>query len=379
MSNKIPNLKKSKVFKTKIPINRSKHNYGIYDINQSIQLPPTFGNGILVKNEPAFLPNQIVKNSDAISGGRSLEDLFIEVTPEMDLTNKKVLIIRNGGIGDILSALFGIVELKRRFKGIYIGLLTEFKNLELVSSFKGILDFASSNIIPFNSIKFFSHIVNLDDVIENNNELDIQDVFAAKMGVKIHHATKATLIKYFCRNEFTRNGIGIQYRSNSQIRNYSLEHIVELMNKLYIKYPNKPIVLLGVPNDFLHVNYIQVNCPNKIISNGCGNNTYTILQSFDIIQQLELVIACDSSMNHIAGLCNTPLIGLFGPFHSSKRISKYNNAIGINGKTNCSPCNRHDPQSFCPFTNGEGICINSIPPDLILDKVEQLMGIKNDI
>ncbi len=375
MSNKIPHLKKSKIFKTKTSINNSKHHYGIYNVDQTIQLPVAFGGNLLMKNDTVLLPKAATINSNAISNGRSLEDMFIEVTPEMDLTNRKVLIFRNGGIGDILSSFFGIVELKRKFKGIVIGFVTEHKNVEFISVFKGISDVVFSNMTTFNNIKQFTHFVNLDGVIENNNELDIQTVFANKMGVKLYPATLITLNNYFCRNELPRNGIGIQYKSNSQIRNYNLNNIIELINKLNIKYPNKPIYLLGHPNDYLNVNYIQVNCNVEVISNGCGFKTYSILEAFDVIQQLELVIGCDSSMNHIAGLCKTPIIGLFGSFHSVKRISKYNNAIGINGKTQCSPCNRHDPQSFCPFTNGEGICVNSITPDLILNNVEKLIGI----
>jgi len=373
MSNKFTKFKKTN--KIKIPIEKSKHKYGIYTLVDNIHLPQTFGGITLLKNNIIFLPTPLTKNSIIIRNPISLEDTFDEITQHSDLTGKNVLIIRNGGIGDILASFFGIVELKRKFKDIKITYAVEYKYLELISQFKGLVDFPISTISYFENIKHCTHLVNLDEVIENNNEKNIQDVFADKMCVTIFQGTLKILHNYFTRNKYVRNGIGIQYRSNSNLRNYNIDNFIELINKIHITYPDKPIYLLGAPNDYLTVNYIQVNTDAKIICNGCGFPEYSILQSFDVIQQLELVIGCDSSMNHIAGLCKTPIIGLFGSFHSVKRISKYNNAIGINGKTQCSPCNRHDPQSFCPFTNGEGICVNSITPDLILNNVEKLIGI----
>jgi len=381
MSNKIPGLKRRKrsnvTTRTFLPHTKSKYKYGIYKLNQTVQMPKQFGGALLMKGERAFLPKMLAQK-DIMSQIAVLEQYFIEVQPGMDLDNKNVLVVRNGGIGDILAALFGIVELKRKFKNINIGFLAEYKNLSFIDGFKGIIDFPAVNTISFDKIKHFTHIVYLEDVVETRNDKSVHDLFAELMGVKIYPATLATLQQYFTPTKFERNGIGIQYRSNAVIRNYSIEHIVSLIKLLSQQYPDKPIHLLGVPDDYLFVNYIQTHTEANIVPNGCGFESTGILESFNLISRLELVIACDSSMTHIAGLCDTPLIGLFGPFHTSKRLSYYRNTIGINGNTPCSPCNRHDPQSFCPYTNGEGACLNSISPELIMTCVKKLIGIKND-
>jgi len=383
MSNKIKFAKKRKKkgkqtrTSNNVTIPNSKFGYGIYRLLDSVQFPKQYGNTLLINGQTAFVPKALAQ-SKVFSPVASLEDTFIEVKPGMDLTNKKVLIIRNGGIGDILASLFGIIELKRKFKNIEIGYLAEFKNFNFIDGFQNIIDFPAINIIPYDKIKRFTHIVYLDDLVETRNDKSVHEIFADTMNVNIYPATLKTLQKYFNTYSGPRNGIGIQYRSNAVIRNYNIDLFIDLINKIHTKYSTKPIYLLGAPDDFLHVNYIDANTNCKIISNGCGDKPYDILGAFQVIQQLDMVIACDSSMTHIAGLTDTPMIGLFGPFHTSKRLNLYNNAIGINGKTHCSPCNRHEPQSFCPYTNGEAICVNSITPELIMDNVAKLIGIKND-
>lgn len=382
MSNRIPGMKKRKKKsngnrKARTPLHKSECKYAVYQMNDTAQMPTKLGGALLLKGTRALLPRSLAQ-ADITSNATALEDLFIKVQPGMDLTNKNVLIIRNGGIGDILASLFGIVELKRKFKNIHIGYLAEYKNLQFIDGFKGIIDFPAVNTIPYDKLKHFTHMVYLDDLVETRNDLSVHDLFAEAMNVKIYPATLDTLHKYFNISKFERNGIGIQYRSNAVIRNYNFDHVVRLINLITEKYPGMPIHLLGVPDDFLFVNYAQVNSDAKIHANGCGFPSYSVLDAFNIIQRLQVVVACDSSMTHIAGLCDTPLIGLFGPFHSDKRLLYYNNTVGINGKTQCSPCNRHDPQSFCPYTNGEGVCLNSITPELIMENIDKLIGTQND-
>jgi ADP-heptose:LPS heptosyltransferase len=386
MSNK-NKLKKYSVHNTRVSnitvdavdITKTKYRFAIYKLNDTIQLPVEFGGAVLVKDTITILPINIVNNNIA-TPIKLFETQFIEVNENTNLNNKNVLIIRNGGIGDILASFFGIIELKRKFKNINIGYLAEYKNLTFINSFPNIINFATANIIPLNNVEHFTHIIYLEDLVENNNDISIQELFAKQMTVSINNETLATLHNYFCPTKKIRNGIGIQYKSNAVIRNYSIDNFIKLINLIHTIYPDMKIYLLGPPNDYVIVNYIQVNVNfgELIITNGCGNNQLSIADMFTLTEELELVISVDSSMSHISGLTNTPLIGLFGPFHSSKRIKYYNNCIGINGKTNCSPCNRHDPYSFCKYTNGEGACINSITPELIMDNIIKLIGKKND-
>jgi len=373
MSNK-PKLKGiSKKRLKPLDVSKSKYKYAVYKLTETVQLPQHLGGSVLIKGMNVVMPIGVASNDVGIPI-KTLDQCFTPVAKNTNLSNKKVLIIRNGGIGDILASLFGIVELKRQYQNIHIGYLAEFKNLQFINGFPNVIDFPAVNVIPYDKIKHFTHMVYLEDLVETRNDLNIQDLFAEQMNVKLYPATLNVLHKYFCPTKFERNGIGIQYRSNAIIRNYNLNNIIELINKLNTLYPDKPIHLLGPPNDYLNVNYIQVNTSANLHVNGCGGKETTIMDSFGLVQKLDMVICVDSSIAHIAGLTDTPLIGLFGPFHSSKRLSHYNNTIGINGKTECSPCNRHDPQSFCKFNNGEGLCLNSITPDLIIENVRKLIG-----
>jgi len=352
--------------------------YGIFRAKETVRMNNEFGDVVIVKGDDVLLPFSLFK-PDAFIFLNHIENI-IKPLPKNEITNlnnKKIIIIRYGGIGDIISSLFSISELKFKHPNVQIGYITSNKNADILKNFPKLITFISQPIIKIQSLKMFDYFVCLDNTIESDIEskiIPIQDIYSKYLNIKINNLTLNNILN---NNEILNNnqnivkkGIGIQYKSNAIIRNYNIDNIINLINLLSDKFPSEPIFLLGPPNDYLHIDYILSHSKsNSIIVNGCGFQEYTLYNSLEIVNSLKFVIAPDSSMLHIAGVFNTPMIGLFGPFPSNLRISYYNNAIGLDGTTHCSPCFRHNPQEFCKYNNSQGLCLNSITPELIVENI----------
>ena len=370
-----PKFKKSNSFKPA----STNYPYAFFKTQDTIQLTPEFNSAIIVKDETVLLPISLFINSNTFSFVNNLENLFLPLKNDTNLHNKKLLIIRYGGIGDVISSLFAISELKNKYPTVKIGYLTSFKNIPILKNFPNLIDYFSQPIVKLSSLKQFDYVSCLDNTIENDEDskiLSLHEIFAKYLSVQISHNTINDIFKYNLLYALKSNklGIGIQYKSNAIIRNYDIDKTSELINLLTERFPSEPIVLLGPPNDYVPIEYLlSKNAKKGLIVNGCGFKKYDMAEIIEIVNNLKIVIGPDSSMIHIAGISNIPIIGLFGSFPSNLRLKHYNNAIGIDGVTNCSPCFKHNPQAFCKANNGMGICLNSISPQLIMDNIQQIL------
>lgn len=351
----------------------SQYRYAIYKMDRSIQLGEEFGNITLPTGQSVLMPTGLnVEYRQPVS---ALESLLKPIQPNSKLKGKSILVVRYGGIGDIIAALYGIAELKGKFGGdIKVGFLAAFKYLQLLQCFPKLVDFVIGPVCNSKVITQFKHIVYLDDIVETSEKAKLEtihQIYASEMCVNVtKNTTKFVASLNNALSEGEKQGIGIQYKSNAIIRDYDIELLITLINKIIEKY-NEPIYLLGPADDYKFVNYIQSKVNGQVIANGCGiTPPFNLAQVVNLVSKLKLVIGPDSSMLHVAGICETPSLGLFGPFPSNLRTSLYPKAIGIDGKTNCSPCFRHFPLDFCVANNARGICINSITPEIIMEQLE---------
>ncbi len=369
-------IESKKPSKVKDPFELTKYRYAIYKAVKSIQLGEEFGNMVIPRGENIFMPVRLEAGDRKFIS--TLEKILKPISPNSKIKGRNVLVIRYGGIGDVLTSLYGIAELKAKFDGdVKVGYITSIKNIPLLQCFPKLVDIVMGPVVSAKTISQFNYISYLDDVVEldpMSSSIPIHDVYARQFGVRVNKdTTKLVSAMNLALSDIPRNGIGIQYRSNAIIRDYDIEKTIELINALNSKY-GKPIYLLGPPDDYRFINYIQTKTEGQVIPNGCGlTQKMHLHQTMNLVSRLELVIAPDSSMLHIAGVCETPCIGLFGPFPSQLRLSYYKQAIGIDGQASCSPCFRHFPVDFCRYTNGAGLCLNNISTDIILEQVDKFI------
>ena len=355
----------------------TKFNIGLYKVKETKTLNFPYGKITLHKDDVMILPHSLPIQKKHMN---RIENIFkTEIKPTDNLFNKRILINRYGGIGDLLCILPAIYELKRQNPNCQFGMMSAYSYLPLFYNFPKLIEGCVNNIVLYNSIKHFDYYINLDKLVEDpkNYDKNIHDIFAEKLNVIVNNNSINKVIdgNKINQKDFPRNGIGIQYKTNSLIRNYPIENIIKLINLIKEKYPNELIHLLGAPDDYINVNYIQAKTNGNVLVNGCdSSNKMNINESFDLISTLKLVISSDSSALHMAGLTNTPMIGLYGPFKGENRIKYYNNSVGINSKMECGPCNRHQPFNWCKWTGSYGKCLDNISPELIVSVVEDILG-----
>lgn len=132
-----------------------------------------------------------------------------------------------------------------------------------------------------------------------------------------------------------------------------------------IKKVNKPVLLVGGPEDFERGEQIIANTNNTI--NTCGK--YSILQSASLVQQAKMVITHDTGMMHIAAAFQQKIFSVWGntvpefgmyPYLESEQSKR----IEVKG-LNCRPCSKIGYDK-CP--KGHFKCMQEIDENLFLSE-----------
>jgi len=374
---KSKNKKNKSIKKSSSNINNNdNHSIAYFRINENKDL--SVGQYMLqIKNNDIILAPYTFNVNKTLY--KTINDVhYDKITPSTDLTNSSILIYRYGGIGDLLNTLFVVEALKNKFKNIQIGYICSPSYFSLFNYFTDIVSGVLGVFSSYQTIMDKQYFIDLTDLAEENQlatSCSLPFLFGYQFGLtdnEISTAISRLIAKISSKTNCPeRNGIGIQLSTNAPVRNYNLEHFSKLINMIKEKYPHEKVLLLSGSQNSISRDYVISNC----------NYSIDVLKTTDLskiifsIARLKMIIGPDSSMLHIAGITNTPMIGLYGPFPSKLRISNYNNAIGIDGKSDCSPCFRHHPTQWCKYNGNECIALNSIPPSTILDVVDRIMDI----
>lgn len=115
---------------------------------------------------------------------------------------------------------------------------------------------------------------------------------------------------------------------------------------------NKPIILLGGPEDYLKAQEVINLLPqNNLIFNSCGK--FSLHQSASILKQAQVVITPDTGLMHIAAAFNKPIISVWGNTIPELGMSAYmpentnlQTIMQVPGLS-CRPCSKLGYQQ-CP-------------------------------
>ena len=303
-----------------------------------------------------------------------------------DLNNKKVLALRHGGLGDILFLLTGYAELKRKYPNASLSAAV---NPAYFSAIKGNpnIDQVISLPISLDDWNEFNYHLIFEGIIENNPDaqsLNAYDLFMLQMGLDIKAVPPENKIpklyvedseiieikKKFPHLISQKKKVGIQVASSSPIRNYPPQKYLQVIE--YLVSENYDIYLFGSSNQIIPIEYLRKQFKS---------NVYPIIgelrEAIVVASLMNYFIAPDSMFIHIAGAFNIPVIGIYGPFHSSLRIKYFKNAIGIDAKTACSPCFTH---GFSPCPKGDpSPCFSLISPEMIINSFKELEQVKQEV
>lgn len=163
--------------------------------------------------------------------------------------------------------------------------------------------------------------------------------------------------------EYHRDGfIGIVIGGKHSTKILPDEKIISICKKI-----NKPIILLGGPDDFEKGEIIQKNFGDKVY-NSCGK--YSINQSASLISLAEKVITNDTGLMHIAAAYKKKIVSVwgntvpaFGMYPYLPEAVKENSLIVEVKNLNCRPCSKIGFKE-CPKKHFK--CMNLIDEEKIL-------------
>lgn len=321
----------------------------------------------LEKNHPYVLPDYMVdsiKEQDKNNIQkviRKCKDLYLEYDKYngQDLSGKHLFILREGGYGDLIFLTPFIKELKKKYPSSKIYLCA---SKRMAALFDGIwfydgfinypLDFnIAIEKLGYRPSRINTYFLSLEKMIEENPDAEKMNIYDL-----ISTVFKIPLLEYKpeiyvdqeiveqIETEFNfkdgKLNIGFQIAASSPIRTWKPQNIIEFFNVWNIE--NTRFFILESPKRGKFVENLLRKVTNKTIEIiNLAIESATMQRTVAIVKNLDLVVAPDSALNHIAACFGIPMVGLFGAFHSDLRLKYYKNAVGINS------------MSDCPYARGE--------------------------
>ncbi len=310
------------------------------------------------------------------------------------LQDKSLLIIREGGAGDLLFTTPTIRHLKEKFPTCKIGLACSPVYHSLFQH-NPLFEEISHHMLPIEIFNRYDYFVTFEGIVESDmnvaaTSVNAYDLFAEKFSVDFNTVTNklpsvivdedtiAFWDSVLPTSLAMSKKIGFQMRASSPIR--SLPPIInaEIIQKLVEE--GYTVFLIDSKQQRIDVDkFIGKFGFNK----GQVINTANFSDNFErmagIISKMDLIIGPDSSGLHIAAAFDIPIIGLYGPFRSALRIAHYNNAVGIDVMPDkCgSGCFRHT-YDLCNFAHNLGKtyapCWDLLDTDIVIDEAVRLFG-----
>jgi ADP-heptose:LPS heptosyltransferase len=298
-----------------------------------------------------------------------------------DLTNKRIMTFRTGGIGDLCFVNPVFRYLKKKYPGCFIRVASGCKQpLENLPDIDELYD------MPFDAklLEDMDYHLMFQGIIESSNEqskrMHATDMFFSYFGIdslQFPNEDKVPRL-FFKKEEFdwlkpilVNMGIkesdyvvGLQIESSSPLRNFPRDKI-KIIVDLLAQEENTKVVLIGTEQHEITGQYYKGNSPNVLLA-----TRFTVRQAFVLATRYDLVISPDTFMVQVAGALDKPLVGLYGPFPSEVRMKYFKNAIGLDPSVACSPCFKHD---FRPCVKGNpSPCFSQVNIEDILQAIDYL-------
>lgn len=315
-------------------------------------------------------------------------DLFNRYSGQ-NLNNKRLLMIRNGGFGDLIFTQPILKYLKEQYPTCRITFAASPRFIPIFWDFpKGLID--EFLLVPFATdfLKQSDYHLTFEGAIERCKEAhreNCYDLFSKLAGIDIDHnddryrptLTPKEEIMKILEPELPNNYIVVQIRASNPIRMMSQEKWAKLLKRIIASGKNIVVVddqrFAMIYSQFLE----KYKIPKESIFN-LSKLSKSINFATGIISKSEGVVGIDSSFLHMGAALNKPVFGIYGPFKGDLRMRYYKNADWIETENACDiqPCFFHQNETLkCPSVkNKEEVkCIKNLDDDLLFKKIEDLM------
>ena len=286
---------------------------------------------------------------------------FVELAPQFKFKN--VLIIRYGGLGDVLLTTPAIRELKQMFPDIEIHYSTDDRYKVLLENNKYIDHVWGCEDIYDAGIKFDA-VIDLRRCVEadkRSDEVHRAQLFASRMGLSslksysLEYTLPNVLFSQSLPQLFHKHTVILQADGSSTIRSLNETQQVELAHKLV--EANFNVITVGAHETDRFDTAGVLNLAGKL----------DIADMMYAISQGDVVVTGDSGLLHCAIALNKNIVGLFGSVAHHLRVPPDYPLAVINAAdySGCGPCS--DKQ-----LKGEECykCLSMIPTDVIVEKVK---------
>lgn len=309
-----------------------------------------------------------------------------------DLTDKKMLIIREGGIGDLLFTTPSIKYLFEKYNCI-IDVSCAGRYHQVFESNPHVNKILFMPLL-FEDFDSYDYHISFQGLIEENTkdsqEMNAYDIYIQQFGLtgKIPDSDKKpTLIpdskcsakvgemqkEIFGENFEDRIRIFIHYSTSSKIRTYPGPRWFEMIDEILKIDDRINVYIIDSGRRESEVeSFIKMNSFSKDRVYNLCKYSINLHFAFAMVEYCHLMIGSDSSMLHVAAAYDKPIIGLYGPFPSEIRLKYYKNTIGLDMKTKCSPCFLHTGEVACPYGDPSP-CLQLLQYDTIVDSIKKLL------
>lgn len=321
--------------------------------------------------------------------GIKFEKIYKPYTGQ-DLSNKTLLVWRQGGLGDTLMIQPNLRYLKEKYPTCKIFFATGPQYHSMIKTWDCIdlvldLPFSMYYIIHSDYHAIFEGVIERTKQAETENAYRL---FTKWLGLNLpdellipkQEANGEAVYKCKeCLNEWElkeKEFILIQMRSSSPIRNPNPDIFRKLINALIVK--GHKIVLTDMPQvaGTIDVFIKSLDDPNKAFN--FAHHSREISDTIGIASLAGICVGTDSALNHISVSLGTPTFGVFGPFPGEIRLETYpekmRDWIDCGKELDCCPCFIHSMSPCKNTVNGSSKCYNDLDIDLCVEKIERLLG-----
>ncbi len=304
-----------------------------------------------------------------------------------DLTDKTLLVMRTGGIGDLLFIQPNLTYLKKKYPSCKIILASGpqyHAMLETWNCIDLLLD------LPFNMGRMIDadyHAI-FEGVIERCVEAATTNayrLFSNWLGLNlpdellrpkqpINEERLRQVKKFLEKNDVKEPFILTQLRASSPVRTPSPKFWTSLIESLIKK--GHLIIITDAPHMHTQIDMfikgIDPSLQNRVIN--FTKESQTLDYTIALTSLASCVLSPDSSLIHIAAAVDIPGFGIYGAFPGEIRLTTYENIEWVDGKMDCSPCLAHGT-SPCRYTvNGTNSkCYETIDINKVVETVTRLM------
>jgi len=285
-------------------------------------------------------------------------------TPPSDLLPAcdSVVIIRHGGLGDVLLSMPMVRQLKATYPKLVVDYATSNQFMEIPRRVGGCGQvWDVGEVYEQAGYDAVFDVRMLVEAAQDSSSVHRSDIFARRLELTLDSYAMPYSVTDTEREEaraligsVKHPVVGVQVAGSIGMRTPSVEKMEEIVSAL-----DCTCVMLDHRADDRWDG--EVNLTGRL----------TVPQLFAVVSECDAVLAGDSGVLHVSNSVGTPVVGLFGSVSAGLRVKDQPNCTTIqcNEFSGCPVCNDHQ---FNRCTDPSG-CLDAVPTDLVVNSVRALL------